>query len=1267
MGAVSKNFAADARIIGGKLSLRQPRSCSNAFIHAEYLAPTNMKLINLIRLTSPFLAWSFSWQLQAAAVKDGLILCLDAAEQVREGGMSQSNSTWRNLADSPGHNVGNGTLHGLGASAAAGWAGAGSSDNPYALRLDGHRAYVTGPGNLEIPELTLEAWAEVEGVGGGARRGATLIGNDFGDGGISLLIQGADGSPLLVHGKTFTPVDAETTIGQWHQFVVTFKEGTACVYVDGVQRDTLGAPRELQKEHYPAWQLGVARHPENDFVEADGLIGNLAIVRVYNRALLPAEVAANFQADKSRFPISPATNAAETEVAVPVSLIPALPSSAPAPEAKWDYYYHPVRITGNGRTGWPYGMRWAFDGYPTNPKQPYVRNYWRMESPPTPQNPAYVVIDYHRPVTVTRFVHYFMMDPGPSGWKDVDIYTSTNRQDWTLRQSARDLAPAYPQCVAIGEPVSARFYKIVVNRLTDGAPALQTLEIETWYGARPANANSSAAAPSAPPRRQAALSSGAAKPCQELRVKGKGFDSQWQPLKDGIGISYKTAMLSSPLACTLKLFVGGKPVALTPVKLEGKPALLAKLPEATVVLEPGATADGRDLRLACRLAEVRETKPLQYLNVELRLAVAGARIMFRPHIDWYRVEKGPNVPETCNGHNSATRMLCIQTDQGCLSLVPSTDNMEWGFTKENEMTAAFRVPLADSDPFGDIFRPITVSPVEFDLILPATQGDWWEAYRHVVRDLFKFEQPRQWAMPITQMQMLASRSNMRSEMWSEKWQTIRSHPWFDFFYQFYGTAYTLPSLYSWYLVTDDSGAKDKAAKVLTWLLAMQQKGGPTAGAWFSQYCVEKDPPELVGRDQAWNRWVMPHSTGTAAKTLLWYWEASGKQDAQAFAAARRGADWLLTTQRPDGSWPYALDLSGKPITDLADAGQIWCAWTLWKMYQYTGEEKYKSAAARSAQSFQQTFMDVHRYMGYWEDVSGAEGKVQRSWEGYEPAIAELVFADMGEKDLALAAAKDAAVWSWTRVTSTRQYETCYGETTEQSLCGPSQAQSPMIGLGAERVYELTGDKLWNDFAGAIKAINFCADPDQAYGMVATGGWDDPLTGVVGPPYDNVRPWVTPNNSKGDEYGRQVWNEWCTDQFAWLALEWLVREANLRAPQYVQIDPNTYRGTVLGLPGRVKMPEERCDVAGIDHTDINWTGYCNDQKYILLVMNHKEKCRVMIRPHEAHLDILTQPPQILVGSGSNYKEVKPVRNGVQYLVTIPADGTAILIWDRIISG
>jgi len=158
--------------------------------------------------------------------------------------------------------------------------------------------------------------------------------------------------------------------------------------------------------------------------------------------------------------------------------------------------------------------------------------------------------------------------------------------------------------------------------------------------------------------------------------------------------------------------------------------------------------------------------------------------------------------------------------------------------------------------------------------------------------------------------------------------------------------------------------------------------------------------------------------------------------------------------------------------------------------------------------------------------------------------------------------------------------------------------------------------------------------------------------------------VSPNNSRGDEYGRQVWNEWETCQYAWLALDWLMREADIRAPQYVRIDPDTLRGTVLGLPGRVKMPEERCDVTGIEHYDINWTGYENDDSYVLLVMNHKEKLTVLVRPHEAHLGVFTKPPRILVGGARAFKPVSVVKRGVQYSVDIPAGGTALLVWERI---
>jgi len=95
-----------------------------------------------------------------------------------------------------------------------------------------------------------------------------------------------------------------------------------------------------------------------------------------------------------------------------------------------------------------------------------------------------------------------------------------------------------------------------------------------------------------------------------------------------------------------------------------------------------------------------------------------------------------------------------------------------------------------------------------------------------------------------------------------------------------------------------------------------------------------------------------------------------------------------------------------------------------------------------------------------------------------------------------------------------------------------------------------------------------------------------------------------------------------------------------------------------------MPEERCDVNGIDHYDINWAGYCNDDRYVLLVMNHKEKTTVAIRPHEAHLEVYTRPPRALVGTGREYAPAKVVRRGAQYMLAVPANANAILVWDRI---
>ena len=1352
----------------------------------------------------------------ADVAKDGLILYLDASSQIKEGGTGSTNTTWKNLAGQPDTIAGDGALRNFGFDNSSGWVGSGHPKDPFALRFDGQKSYVIGPGNLEIPEITLEAWARVEGY---TLRGATLIGNDFGKGGVCLLINTAAESPILVHQVTFSPVGAETPAGQWQQVVVTLKDGTASAYVNGRFSCSQSAPRELQKDHDPYWQLGAARHVDKDYVEADGLIGSLAIVRVYSRALASDEVLANFNADKGQFAINEALLNLEPVSSMPIASTPGL-KAPPARCMKWDYYYNPVKVTSTIQN-----IQSAFDGYPSNVKHP-VPYVSATGGAPTPDKPVEIMVNYRRPIVVAKYVHYYNRFRTPCAWKDVEIYSGADPANWTLLQSFTDLPAEYPQILGIDKPASSKLYKIVVKSLHPGAPRVDTYEIETYYGATVGNVSCSPAVQSETCRLSVTVASpdvtlsgatlkliapqGTLAPVAEVKVpvigkgsisvvsfditplqcgptpvaielyagkflidkrtytvcaapklafgelapagvvlaktgdmvsvKGKitntglksasgvkanwlgksvslgsiaagksaGFEikarvkpgyaegrltasadglaktvirrgvicagpdeftvnagtrSSWKRDLDAVQASFAVGA-KSDVSAKLELYVSNAPCALVPV---GNNTLAARVPSGVFVARVEPSAAG-DTTLQCSVVP-DDPNPVKapWLDAELRLGVENPKVMFRPHIDWYTVEHGPNWPHLANGHNSATRMLCIQTSDATLSIVPDTDNITWGFTKDNRMTISLQIPMAPYDQLKQgIWRPITEAPQSFTLTLPARKGDWWDAYRYVVTKLFHFEQPRQWAMPITQMQMLTTRELMSYQAWSERWQNVRVYSNDQVFWPFYATAYTLPAIYQWYLATDDATAKIKAEKVVDWLLSVEHKDAPMDGAWFTAYWAEGDPLKMVGTDFIHNRWLIPHGTGAAVKTLLWYWNASGRKDDRVFAAARRGCDWLLRTMGEDGGWPYAFDLDGSRITDQCGAGQIWCTWALWRMYQYTGETKYRDAALKSKDFFKKQFMDVHRYIGYWEDtvgISKQNNKQIGSWECYEPAIATLVFAEMGDKGLSIEAAKDVATYSWTRVISTRQYETGYGQTTEQSLCGPSQAQSPMIGVGFHQVYELTGDPLWSDLSGAVKAINFGADPDQEYGMVATSGWCQPLTGVYGPPYENVRPPITPNMSKGD-YGRQLWTGWCTDQFAWLALNWLIREGNVRAPRYFKIDPDTLRGTVLGASGRIKMPEEKCDVNGIDHYDINWVGYSNDLKYALLVMNHKEKITVAIRPHEAHLDVYTRAPKILIGNGRTYKPTPVVKKGVQYFVDIPAKGNAILVWDRI---
>ena len=146
------------------------------------------------------------------------------------------------------------------------------------------------------------------------------------------------------------------------------------------------------------------------------------------------------------------------------------------------------------------------------------------------------------------------------------------------------------------------------------------------------------------------------------------------------------------------LFADGQPCTLSIVQQDGAGQLLAAvIPHGVFLMRPAAQQD--DPQWQCQVVP-DDPNPLTapWVNLDLRLVVEQPQVMFRPHLDWYTVAHGPNYPHLLNGHHSATRMLCIQAESATVSLVPDTDNLDWGFTAENQMTAQIPDPVGRTQP-----------------------------------------------------------------------------------------------------------------------------------------------------------------------------------------------------------------------------------------------------------------------------------------------------------------------------------------------------------------------------------------------------------------------------------------------------------------------------------------------------------------------------------------------------------------------------------------
>ena len=172
-----------------------------------------------------------------------------------------------------------------------------SARNPYALNLDGASwGEVHDNASLDFGtgSFSLEVWAKLKYVAQGSSYNVIMsmglnISNPYSVGMlVNQLLE-----PIFIYNNTGTAESARTE-GEWVHIVGTYDETRATIYVNGVQKDQ--DVRTAVDTTNP-----LVKHIGRDTTSVRFYNDQLALPRIYNRALTATEVARNYNADKSKF------------------------------------------------------------------------------------------------------------------------------------------------------------------------------------------------------------------------------------------------------------------------------------------------------------------------------------------------------------------------------------------------------------------------------------------------------------------------------------------------------------------------------------------------------------------------------------------------------------------------------------------------------------------------------------------------------------------------------------------------------------------------------------------------------------------------------------------------------------------------------------------------------------------------------------------------------------------------------------------------------
>lgn len=902
-----------------------------------------------------------------------------------------------------------------------------------------------------------------------------------------------------------------------------------------------------------------------------------------------------------------------------VSQLSSVASSAPA---KWDYVAHPVKVTENRPAPSPVlGMEVAsaFDGFGAQGTRPAAVRAWNQAALPTAESPISCEIDYGKPVQVTAFMHYFYTpesrdlrynSTATTAFRRVRISMRNDDGQWIETASLPDLPVTCPQVLPTGADKPARYWRIEVEEMAPGAEALLTYEIETYTGGIPSLPQPEPLSPD--------FKAQFAKRMQSHKPSSGEIQGTLTLARDGKGLDVSIAA-GETVRGSLTFIADGQPLILTPA---GTDKWRTSTADGTVLLTQRKSPMGALMQVAFN---AKDASVISHRRISARLTLPKVDLFYIPAYVWAHQPSDALV----NSANVQTRMASLAAGDTVVSLVPGTDRGALGFVG------------------GSAQNDMIVGASPTPLLVTATRGDWWSAYRFATDEIYGFTDPVQ-SVPVSEMQYGVSRYLLRDDIWEPALGTLRSWPprdphfklysnGFDAF-QFYGVPYSVPAYWGRYVMNGDQLALDRCRSIIKWMCTsgIRMKDGPTKGAFFNSQRFTGggaiDPTKL-GITQAAQQILTSQSTGSALWTLIYYRKVSGDHDPVVDEAIDQAADWLLKTQSSDGSWPYAHDLDAKVVAGASSSGAIWNIWGLWRFGKETGDKRYLDAAERGKTWFARYFVREHHYHGYWEDVGPG------SREGYDAAIAAVVFGDMGDKALVVETARDAMQWVFTRRIEPREANNSAGLVAEQTGWPPASYCNPMMGLAAATAWRVTGDDSWRPFAMIPKA---------------TGWWYQPETGAM--------VWIVDSTQMAPVVGpafESWWSDWCIAQPGAYCLRWLVREVDRVSRGAVSIDEETLIGKALGREVRAWAPTGGLHPILPKHGQANWLGFTDGKSVFVVFMNYAESGDVC-----CHLD----------SRAAHRREIAPkavyrMRDGKTSqakwsgeAVNIPRDAMVIMEWE-----